>query len=78
MFSDDGEEYDASDWKTPSTQVLTALASIVTHVEEYFDSPPMHREWDSMSAWALLQSPYVKEWMDSIPDVLKPVKRGKA
>jgi hypothetical protein len=58
------------DWKTPNTQVLVALASLVVHVDEAIETK---HPLDLLATQGLMHT--VKEWVDSVPDVLKPVKR---
>jgi len=61
------------DWDTPTQPVLVMLASLYIHIEEVMESK---EKLDWASVIGLMRNPAVKEWVDSIPDVLKPVKRS--
>ena len=56
---------------------MIALASLAVHLEEYIeDGGTAASFFDIQSCDALMEIPYLKEWLDSVPSVLKPVKRS--
>lgn len=66
-----------TDWKLPEPNVLVALASLAVHLEEYIEGGGTAANFfDIQSCSALMELPYLKEWLDSVPSVLKPVKRS--
>ncbi len=64
------------EWKQPSVAVLVGLASLFVHQEEYYDDPK-ERFFDGASVRGILANPEIKEWIESVPKVLKPLKRSE-
>lgn len=61
------------EWKEPPTNVLLSLASLLIHLEEGLST--QGKKIDEYAVKGIIKSPWLKEWLDSIPEVLLPVKR---
>ena len=62
-------------WKTPPMSVLIALASLFVHEEEHYG--PGGHLFDRASIKSILHNPEVRTWIDSVPTVLKPLRRDE-
>jgi len=61
------------EWETPPINVLLSLASLLVHLEEGLST--QGKKIDEYAVKGIIKNPMLMEWLDSIPDVLLPVKR---